>query len=271
MLSRMTQSMSNYQPYLAALNIPGKQLVQGDWTFDVASEQGRDELRDARLMHAALPERLKVLVLYGSLRQRSYSQLLSFEIARILHHIGADVRVFDPQGLPLKDDNSEHHPKVQELRSLVSWSEANFWISPEQHGAITGIMKTQIDHIPLSLGSVRPTQGKTLAVAQVNGGSQSFNAVNTLRLLGRWMRMHTIPNQSSVPKAWTAFSPEGRFLPMGNRDRVVDVCEELIKVSCLFYGKNDLFASRWSERKEKEEKGRLLSQEEKEKENKKAT
>ncbi|EIM23829.1 arsenate resistance ArsH [Wallemia mellicola CBS 633.66] len=267
----MSSTITKYQPYLAGLNHPGKQLVPDDWTFDIANESGRDELRDARLMHAALPNKLKVLILYGSLRQRSYSQLLSFEIARILHHIGVDVRVFNPDGLPLKDDSSEYHPKVQELRQLVSWSEANFWVSPEQHGAITGIMKTQIDHIPLSLGSIRPTQGKILAVAQVNGGSQSFNAVNTLRLLGRWMRMHTIPNQSSVPKAWTAFSPEGRFLPISNRDRVVDVCEELVKVSCLFYGKHDLFASRWSERKEKEIKGRLLSQEEKENENKKSS
>ncbi|TIB75525.1 arsenate resistance ArsH [Wallemia mellicola] len=264
MIRRMSSTITKYQPYLAGLNHPGKQLVPDDWTFDIANESGRDELRDARLMHAALPNML-------NLRQRSYSQLLSFEIARILHHIGVDVRVFNPDGLPLKDDSSEYHPKVQELRQLVSWSEANVWVSPEQHGAITGIMKTQIDHIPLSLGSIRPIQGKILAVAQVNGGSQSFNAVNTLRLLGRWMRMHTIPNQSSVPKAWTAFSPEGRFLPISNRDRVVDVCEELVKVSCLFYSKHDLFASRWSERKEKEIKGRLLSQEEKENENKKSS
>ncbi|TIA77495.1 hypothetical protein E3P98_04145 [Wallemia ichthyophaga] len=259
--------MSEFKPYLSGLNQPGIRSVPDDWTFEIASQSGGDELREARTMLESLPKKLKVLILYGSLRQRSYSKLLSFEFARLLEHLGADIRIYNSSGLPLKDDSTENHPKVQELRQLISWSDSNFWVSPEQHGQITGVMKTQIDHVPLSLGSVRPTQGKILAVAQVNGGSQSFNAVNTLRLLGRWMRMHTIANQSSLPKAWTAFSPEGRFLPSSNRDRLVDVCEEFVKVSCLFYDKNELFASRWSERKEKEIKGRLLSQEEKEEEN----
>lgn len=248
--------------------------LQSDWTYQIASEHGLDQLSEARQMHSALPEPLKVLILYGSNRPRSFSKLMAFEAARILHHLGCDVRVFDPHGLPLKDDydhpevdatlGTDSHPKVLELRSLVTWSQAHFWCSPEQHGNITGIMKTLIDHIPLSLGSVRPTQGKILAVSQVNGGSQSFNAVNSLRILGRWMRMFTIPNQASLPKAWTQFTPQGRMLDSSNRERLVDVVEELVKVGCLFYGRDDTFASRWSERKEKAEKGRLLSQAEKE-------
>ena len=249
--------------------------VQDDWTYQIASADKLDQLSEARQMHQALPRALRVLVLYGSNRQRSFSKLMAFEAARILHHLGCEVRVYDPHGLPLKDDydhpevdqnaGTEAHPKVQELRELVAWSEANFWCSPEQHGNLTGIMKTMIDHIPLSLGSVRPTQGKILAVSQVNGGSQSFNAVNSLRILGRWMRMFTIPNQASLPKAWTQFTPEGRMLDSSNRERLVDVVEELVKVSCLFYGRDATFSSRWSERKERGEFGRLLSQAEKEK------
>lgn len=194
---------------------------------------------------------------------------MAFEAARILHQLGCEVKVYNPRGLPLKDDydpqpGEDQHPKVTELRDLVTWSEAHFWCSPEQHGNLTGIFKTMIDHIPLSLGSVRPTQGKILAVSQVNGGSQSFNAVNSMRILGRWMRMFTIPNQASLPKAWTQFTQEGRMLESSNRERLVDVVEELVKVGCLFYGRKETFASRWSERKETLAKGRLLSQAEKE-------
>ncbi|EIE24473.1 NADPH-dependent FMN reductase [Coccomyxa subellipsoidea C-169] len=207
---------------------------------------------------------LRVLVLHGSMRKRSYSRLLALEFARILEFIGADVRFFDPEGLPIKDDVSEGHEKVKELRGLSEWSEAHVWVCPEQHGTITAVFKNQIDWIPLSLGSVRPSQGRTLAIAQVNGGSQSFNTVNTLRVLGRWMRMITIPNQSSVPKAWTEFHDDGRMKARSYRDRVVDVAEELYKFSMLLRGRSDFLVDRYSERKEKLEKGRLLSQAEKE-------
>ncbi|MGA9603447.1 MAG: arsenical resistance protein ArsH, partial [Methyloceanibacter sp.] len=142
------------------------------------------------------------------------------------------------------------HPKVQELRDLSSWSEGHVWCSPERHGAMTGIMKAQIDWIPLVVGAVRPTQGKTLAVMQVSGGSQSFNAVNQLRVLGRWMRMITIPNQSSVPKAYEQFDEAGRMKPSPFYDRVVDVMEELVKFTLLTRGVSAYLTSRYSERKE---------------------
>jgi arsenic resistance protein ArsH len=181
--------------------------------------------------------------------------------------VGADVRVFNPRDLPQHDaEVHSTHPKVVELRELSQWSEGQVWVSPEQHGQITGLMKSQLDWIPLSLGSVRPTQGRTLAVAEVSGGSQSFNAVNTLRLLGRWMRMITIPNQSSVPKAWTEFEPNGRMKPSDLRLRVVDVAEELYKFTLLTRGHADFLVDRHSEREEIAAKGRLLSQAEKEKE-----
>ncbi|KAI8144709.1 NADPH-dependent FMN reductase [Fennellomyces sp. T-0311] len=208
---------------------------------------------------------VKILILYGSLRKRSFSRLMAYEFGRILEYMGADVRVFNPSGLPLKDDVNEKHPKVVELRELSMWSDGQVWVSPEQHGQITGVFKTQIDWIPLSLGSVRPTQGKTLAVAQVCGGSQSFNAVNTLRVLGRWMRMFTIPNQSSVPKAWTEFDDDDRMKPSSFRERVVDVAEELYKFTVLLGPQKEHLVDRFSERTEKEINGRLLSQYEKEK------
>ncbi|KAF2434050.1 arsenate resistance ArsH [Tothia fuscella] len=211
--------------------------------------------------------RLKVLVLFGSLRARSFSKLLSFEAARILFRLGCDVRVYDPIRLPVKDDVQHMHPKVQELRDLSRWSDGHVWISPEQHGNLTAVFKNQIDWIPLSTGSVRPTQGRTLAIAQVSGGSQSFNSVNSLRLLGRWMRMFTIPNQSSVPKAYTQFTDvdaaEGgsRLLPSGNRDRLVDCMEEFVKYSIVMRPHFDLFGDRYSERTEKMEKTQKLEAE----------
>ncbi|MEQ9053854.1 MAG: arsenical resistance protein ArsH, partial [Roseovarius confluentis] len=170
----------------------------------------------------------QILLLYGSLRERSFSRLLSEEAARVLRHLGAETRTFDPHGLPLPDDAETSHPKVAELRELVLWSEGMVWVSPERHGAMTGVMKAMIDWIPLApIGGIRPTQGKTLAVAQLSGGSQSFNAVNQMRILGRWMRMLTIPNQSSVPKAWDEFVETDRMKPGPLYDRVVDVMEEL--------------------------------------------
>ena len=195
----------------------------------------------------------RIVLLYGSLRQRSFSRLAVQEAARLLTEMGAETRIFDPQGLPLPDSEEASHPKVQELRDLVTWSEGMVWCSPERHGAMTGIMKAQIDWIPLSLGAVRPTQGKTLAVMQVCGGSQSFNAVNQLRILGRWMRMITIPNQSSVPKAFLEFDDNDRMKPSGFYDRIVDVMEELVKFTLLTRDRSDYLTDRYSERKESAE------------------
>ena len=192
----------------------------------------------------------RILMLYGSLRERSYSRLLTFEAARLLEAMGAEVRIFDPSGLPLPDDAPDAHPKVRELRELAAWSEGMVWCSPERHGAMTGIMKTQIDWIPLSSGSVRPTQGKTLAVMQVSGGSQSFNAVNQMRVLGRWMRMLTIPNQSSVAKAFAEFAEDGRMKPSPYYERVVDVMEELVKFTLLTRDCAGYLVDRYSERRE---------------------
>ena len=192
----------------------------------------------------------KILLLYGSLRERSFSRLVTEECARILMAYGAECRTFNPSGLPLPDDADASHEKVQELRDLVNWSEAMLWCSPERHGAMTGIMKSQIDWIPLALQGVRPTQGKTLAIMQVSGGSQSFNAVNQMRILGRWMRMFTIPNQSSVAKAWLEFDENDRMKPSSYYDRIVDVCEELMKFTLLLRDKNDYLSDRYSERKE---------------------
>ena len=194
--------------------------------------------------------RPRFLMLYGSLRERSYSRLLTFEAARLLEAMGGEVKIFDPAGLPLPDGAPETHPKVQELRSLAMWSEGMVWCSPERHGAMTGIMKAQIDWIPLTAGAVRPTQGKTLAVMEVSGGSQSFNAVNQMRVLGRWMRMLTIPNQSSVAKAFNEFTEEGRMKPSAYYDRVVDVMEELFKFTLLTRDISPYLVDRYSERKE---------------------
>lgn len=195
----------------------------------------------------------RIVLLYGSLRARSFSRLLVEEAARLLTAMGADVRIFNPAGLPLPDDAPDNHPKVAELRELVQWSEGMVWCSPERHGAMTGVMKSQIDWIPLSVGAVRPTQGKTLAVMQVSGGSQSFNAVNQMRVLGRWMRMLTIPNQSSVAKAFMEFGDDDRMKPSAYFDRVVDVMEELVKFTLLTRDVGAYLTDRYSERKESAE------------------
>ncbi|QJQ94916.1 MULTISPECIES: arsenical resistance protein ArsH [Halomonadaceae] len=195
----------------------------------------------------------RILLLYGSLRERSFSRLAVEEAARLLQAMGAETRIFDPRGLPLPDSEEASHPKVAELRELAQWAEGMVWCSPERHGAMTGIMKAQIDWIPLALGSVRPTQGKTLAVMQVCGGSQSFNTVNQLRILGRWMRMLTIPNQSSVPKAFMEFDDNDRMKPSPFYDRIVDVMEELVKFTLLVRDRADYLTDRYSERKESAE------------------
>ena len=206
---------------------------------------------------SALPPRSthapRILLLYGSVRERSYSRLASEEAALLLQAMGAETRTFNPSGLPLPDDALDTHPKVQELRALVNWSEGMVWTSPERHGAMTGIMKSQIDWIPLTDGAVRPTQGKTLAVMQVSGGSQSFNAINQLRVLGRWMRMLTIPNQSSIAKAFSEFDEAGRMKPSAYYDRVVDVMEELVKFTLLTREASPWLTDRYSERVESAE------------------
>lgn len=203
----------------------------------------------------------RVLMLYGSLRARSYSRFATEEAACILRRLGAEVRIYNPSGLPLPDSASADHPKVKELRDLSLWSEAQVWCSPERHGAMTGVMKAQIDWLPLSMGGVRPTQGRTLAVMQVSGGSQSFNAVNQLRILGRWMRMFTIPNQSSVAKAFNEFDDAGRMKPSPYYNRIVDVMEELMKFTLLLRDRSAYLTNRYSERVESaEEVAKRVSQ-----------
>ena len=217
-----------------------------------ALQTGSFAVPEAGRLQAASPSTHppRILMLYGSLRDRSYSRLLTEEAARLLNAMGAETRVFDPTGLPLPDGAPDTHPKVRELRSLALWAEGMVWTSPERHGAMTGIMKAQIDWIPLAEGAVRPTQGKTLAVMEVSGGSQSFNAVNQMRILGRWMRMITIPNQSSVAKAFNEFTDDGRMKPSAYYDRVVDVMEELVKFTLLTRDISPYLVDRYSERKE---------------------
>ncbi|WP_332822678.1 arsenical resistance protein ArsH [Stutzerimonas kunmingensis] len=208
---------------------------------------------DKLALPAGPEHRPRVLMLYGSNRERSYSRLLVQEAARLLERFGAETRIFNPSGLPLPDDAPDSHPKVQELRELMQWSEGQVWCSPERHGSMSAVFKAQIDWVPLAMGAVRPTQGKTLAIMQVSGGSQSFNALNQMRVLGRWMRMITIPNQSSVAKAFLEFDDAGRMKPSAYYDRVVDVMEELIKFTLLVRGRADYLVDRYSERKESAE------------------
>ncbi|CAO3666738.1 unnamed protein product [Umbelopsis ramanniana] len=230
----------NYKPYLLS-----EEQQQTDWVADL-------EL-DSAAQAGEGQDPVKVLVLYGSLRKSSYSRMLAYEFARILDKLGADVKVFDPAGLPVKDDVSQDDPKVQEIRALSAWSQAQVWVSPEQHGAIAGPFKNQLDWIPLAVG-------RTVAVAAVSGGSQSFNTVNTLRLLGKWMHMFAIPNQSAVPKAWTEFDSNGRMKESDLRDRVVDVAEELFKTTLVLRPHAERLVDRYSERKEKLKKANQLTQ-----------
>jgi arsenic resistance protein ArsH len=210
--------------------------------------QGLDFNAVARMSH-----RPRFLLLYGSVRDRSYSRMVTMEAARLLETMGGDVKIYDPRGLPQPDSETDSHPKVQELRDLTQWAEGMVWCSPERHGAMTGILKSQIDLIPLLIGAVRPTQGKTLAVMQVSGGAQSFNAVNQMRILGRWMRMITIPNQSSVAKVFLEFDESGRMKKSSYYDRIVDVMEELFKFTMLTRDVAAYLVDRYSERKENTE------------------
>lgn len=241
-----------YRPFLL-----DDRIMETDWIskleLSTALKLVENDMRETK------GERLKVLVLYGSLRARSYSRLAALECARILWRLGCDVRVYNPSGLPMKDEQHSHE-KVEEIRHLSEWCDGHVWVSPEQHGNVTAVFKNQIDWIPLSTGSVRPTQGRTLAIAQVSGGSQSFNTVNTLRVLGRWMRMFTIPNQSSIPKAYTQFTEEdgaeggSRMMPSDNRDRLVDCMEEFVKYTIVMRSHFDLFGDRYSERQDRKAK-----------------
>lgn len=233
--------------------MPG--AIVSDPVSDLSLPQLHEEsfapIDHAALLHPEISSHSpRILILYGSLRERSFSRLAAEEAARILTRLGAEVRIFNPSGLPLVDQPGADMAKVQELWDLAQWCEGMVWSSPERHGAMTGLMKTQIDWIPLSVGAVRPTQGKTLAVMQVSGGSQSFNAVNQMRILGRWMRMITIPNQSSVPKAFLEFDEAGRMKPSALYDRIVDVMEELVKFTLLTRDRAGYLVDRYSERKE---------------------
>lgn len=250
----------------SALDAPGSG-PGADWVRDVVFGHEDADLAGAAAFmppSAQCTHPPRVLVLYGSLRETSFSRRLAHECARLLELMGADVRVYSPQGLPVRDPSVEGHQKVQELRALSLWSEAHVWVSPEMHGCITGCFKNQIDWLPLNSGSVRPTQGRTCAVLQVNGGSQSFNGVNELRRLARWMRMPCTTNQSSVAKAWKEFDDDGRMKSSDYRDRVVDVMEEHLKFTKLMREHADFLVDRWSERREIAEKGRLQTQAEKE-------
>ena len=219
--------------------------------LDRAAFEALNEAALFRLVRATHPPR--ILLLYGSLRDRSYSRLVVEECGRLLRAMGVETRFFDPTGLPLPDGEPDDHPKVKELRELAQWSEGMVWCSPERHGAMSSVLKAQIDWIPLEIGGVRPTQGKTLAVMQVSGGSQSFNAVNQMRVLGRWMRMITIPNQSSVAKAFLEFDESGRMKPSAYYERVVDVMEELVKFTWLTRDCSPYLVDRYSERRESAE------------------
>lgn len=228
--------------------MPLRQLADPDHLPSLALEHAHR--RPAKALGSDQPPP-RILLLYGSLRERSFSRLCVEEAARLLQYFGAETRIFDPSTLPLPDQiGGDDHPSVHELRELSLWSEGQVWCSPERHGQITGIMKTQIDHLPLNMGGLRPTQGRTLAVMQVSAGSQSFNSVNTLRLLGRWMRMFTIPNQSSVAKAYQEFDGAGRMKPSPYYDRIVDVMEELVRFTVLIRPHAPVLVDRYSERKE---------------------
>lgn len=212
-----------------------------------------DQLTLEKVQATELDHPPRILLLYGSNREKSYSRLAVQEAGRILEYFGAEVKIFHPKELPLPEDTNADHPKVKELHSLLAWSEGMVWCSPERHGSMSSIFKAQIDWIPLAAGAIRATQGKTLALMQVCGGSQSFNTVNQLRILGRWMRMITIPNQSSIPKAFLEFEENGHMKSSSYCTRIVDVMEELYKFTLLTRGQSAYLTDRYSERVESAE------------------
>lgn len=228
------------------MNSPNNDL--SNVALDLLDKPAFEQVQAQQLEHPP-----RILLLYGSNRERSYSRFAVLTAGRILEHLGAEVKIFHPKGLPLPEDAGTDHPKVQELHTLLAWAEGMVWCSPERHGAMSSILKAQIDWIPLAAGAIRATQGKTLAVMQVSGGSQSFNAVNQMRILGRWMRMITIPNQSSVAKAFLEFEEDGSMKPSSYYDRIVDVMEELYKFTLLTRGQKEYLTDRYSERKESAE------------------
>jgi len=258
---------NNPRNQLQSLSNTDSDSIEGDsincWVKEIIKDVTKFDYKSTEIGRPP-----KILVLYGSLRPESFSRKCAYEFARILDLLGCDVRVYNPRGLPVRDPALENEPKVVELRALTHWSDGHMWVSPEMHGTITGTFKNQIDWIPLNTGSVRPTQGKTCCVAQVNGGSQSFNAVNALRLLARWMRMPCVTNQSSIAKAWKEFDDNGRMKESAFRERVIDVAEEFAKFTAVMTPVKDSLTNRYSERKEQIEKGRLLTQAEKESEKK---
>jgi len=193
----------------------------------------------------------RILVLYGSLRSVSYARKSAEQGARILRTRGCDVRMFDPLGLTfLGIDGVEPHLEVLELCDLAVWSEDMVCSSPERHGAMLGIMTLQIDWLSLDMGGVRPTQGKTLALMQVFDGSQSCKAVIQMRILGRRMRMVTIPNQSSIPKAFLEGDSDGRLPDAALYHWIVDVMEQLVTFTWPVRGRFAYLVDRYSERVE---------------------
>lgn len=259
-VDRPTSATPHWLPHRSSPSIPASgpgEGTQSDWIPSVLPHLS--EAADFCPPQQRITRPLRVLLLYGTLRPQGFSKLLSHECARLLEALGADVRVYNPSGLPVRDPDLDTHEKVLELRALVAWSEAHIWVGSELHGNLCATLKNQVDWIPLNTASLRPTQGKAVAVLQVCGGSQSFNAVNTMRLLARWMRMPCVTNQSSVPKAWMEFDSFGRMKEGTLRERVVDVCEEFYKFSLVNREFADFFVDRFSERKERKEKGRLLT------------
>lgn len=263
-LTAAADGTGGWLAHRASIDVPGSGPGV-DWARealeDAAKAAGADLSLAAqfRAPGAAVTHRPRILVLYGSLRQKSFSRLLAFECARLLELLGADVRVYDPKGLPVYDPGEKQHPKAREMLSLALWAEGHVWVSPEMHSQMTAVFKNQIDWIPLSFGAVRPTQGKTCVVLQVSGGSQSFNVVNDMRRIARWMRMPCCTNQSSVPQAWKEFDDDGRMKESSNRDRVVDVMEEFFKFTLIMREHKDVLNDRYSERKQKAQQGQLTA------------
>ncbi|KAK0822771.1 hypothetical protein LTR73_009051 [Friedmanniomyces endolithicus] len=204
---------AEYRPFLLC-----DEIVRNDWVSRL--EIGTvSKLAKADLFRTG-NERLRVLALIDSLRARTFSSLLAYECARILSRLGCDVRLYDPTGLPLKDD-----------------------VSPEQHGNLTAVFKNQIDWIPLAAGS--PTHPRPLD-AYVHDPHQSSKP--------KAYTQFTDPSDPADADAYLKAEGGSRLLPSGNRDRVVDCMEEFVKYTILMRQHFDLFNDRYSERAERESK-----------------